>query len=89
MTKQEFESRAKRSISDNEYDKLEYVYAFHPSIDETKGKDQIALLWDTFGIRIIEDMMPTAKKAEELDNKIRTARIELDRLQDEYKELKM
>lgn len=50
MTKQEFEERAGIKVSDSQYKKIETVYAFHPSIDEVAGKDQIAYLYKTFGI---------------------------------------
>lgn len=88
MTKEEFTSRARKPITDSDYKKVEKVYTFHPSIDPNNGKDQIAYLYDTFGMRIIEDMIPTAERAAELDDQIRRARIELDRLMEEYRELK-
>lgn len=88
MTKEEFTSRAKKPITDSDYKKVEKVYTFHPSIDPNKGKDQIASLYDTFGMRIIEDMIPTAEKAAELEDKIRHARMEIERLTEEYRELK-
>ena len=45
MTKQEFEQRLGKTVSES--------------------KDQIAYLYKTFGMRIIEDMIPTARKARE------------------------
>lgn len=55
MDKQEFLDRikSKNIPTDNQYKDIEYVYTWHPSIDEVKGKDQIAKLWDIGGIRII------------------------------------
>ena len=43
MTKQEFEQRLGWAVSENEYRNIETVYAFHPSISETAGKDQIKI----------------------------------------------
>lgn len=87
MTKQEFEQRLGWAVSESEYRKIETVYTFHPSVSDTAGKDQIVYLYKTFGMRIIEDMTPTAEKASELQDKIRNARIRLDTLMSEYKEL--
>lgn len=87
MTKQEFEQRLGWAVSENEYRNIETVYAFHPSISETSGKDQITYLYKTFGMRIIEDMLPTAKQAKVLGEQIIDSKIRLDVLLDEYKAL--
>jgi hypothetical protein len=89
MTKQEFEQRLGWAVSENEYRKIETVYTFHPSISETAGKDQITYLYKTFGMRIIEDMLPTATNASALQDKIRDAKIRLDLLMNEYKALSL
>lgn len=89
MTKQEFEKRLGKTVNDRDYAKIEEVYATHPSISETEGKDQIAYLYKTFGMRIIEDMLPTARKAREIEGGMRSARMQLGRLSEEYKELAM
>ena len=44
MTKQEFKALTKRDFTDKEYETIETVYTFHPSISETEGKQQIANL---------------------------------------------
>lgn len=89
MTKQEFISRIKSTNipAYDEYLEIEYVYTWHPSIDNVKGKDQIANLWDIGGIRLIRDMMPTAQKAEEFETKIAAARAEIQKLQSAYIDL--
>lgn len=89
MTKQEFEERLNKTVNSTDYEKIEEVYEYHPSISETDGKDQIAYLFKTFGMRIITDMLPTARKAKELEEKIRQARLTLENLKTEYKELSM
>lgn len=88
MTKQEFNERCSVSVTDADYKKVEFVYTWHPSISETKGKDQIAMLVETFGMRIIEDMIPTSQKAQELENKRMSLRTQLDKVNEEYKKLK-
>ena len=89
MTKQEFEKRLGKTVNDRDYAKIEEVYATHPSISETEGKDQIAYLYKTVGMRIIGDMLPTARKAREIEGGMRSARMQLGRLSEEYKELAM
>lgn len=88
MTRQEFDERCKKheQITNEEYKVIEFVYTHHPSIDELLGKKQIAMLVDTFGMRIIYDMYPTAQKASEYFNKIQKLRIELGHISDEYNE---
>jgi len=88
MTRQEFESRTSRPVSDSDYKKIEFVYTYHPSISDTKGKDEIAQLFNMFGMRIIMDMIPTAEKAKELEDKIMATKSQLARLTEEYQQLK-
>ena len=88
MTKQEFKDLTKRDFTDAEYAAIEMVYTFHPSISETEGKKQIASLYDTYGIRIIADMLPTATKAREYEERITQKRHELESLQEEFESFK-
>ena len=88
MTKQEFQALAKRSFTDDVYAEIETVYTFHPSISETEGKKQIAYLYDTFGPRIIKDMLPTAIRARDYETRIAQKKHELRELQEAYNELK-
>lgn len=88
MTKQEFASRTNRPFTTEEYEKIEKVYMFHPCIDPVKGKDQIASLYETFGMRIILDMLPTAEEAEKLEREIRKTRQMLDYLNSLLDDLK-
>lgn len=84
MTKYEFEKFAKKPITESQYRKLETVYTFHPSISETEGKKQIAFLYDNFGMRIIEDLLPTANKAMVMQSEIERLQMRLSKLKSEY-----
>lgn len=88
MTKQEFKALTKRSFTDSAYTDIETVYTFHPCISETEGKKQIASLYDTYGTRIIKDMLPTATKAREYEERIAQKRHELEALKGELDELR-
>ena len=79
MNKQEFMTRvnklnpvAKEPTAD-EYYNIEYVYTWHPSIDQVNGKDQIAYLYVNLGMRVIYDMIPTAQLAEEAEAEMNKA----------------
>ena len=88
MTRQEFESRIDGTVTTEEYSLIEYVYTFHPSISNTEGKDQIAGIYKIGGMRLIKDMIPTAQKAEQLDNDIQNTVANLQSLRNQYKRLK-
>lgn len=87
MTREEFDKIGSErgfdfegKITNEDYKKIEFVYTFHPSISETDGKKQIVDLVGAFGMRIICDMIPTAKKAKDLEEHIRTEQIRLNNL---------
>lgn len=88
MTKQEFETRIGQQVSTEDYKKIEQVYTFHPSIDNVNGKDQIAMLYSTFGMRIIADMLPAAMLADELEREIAAAEAQLKTVQERYENFK-
>lgn len=88
MTKQEFEERLGRSVTASDYEKIEQVYIFHPSISEVEGKDEIVALFKIGGIRLIKDMLPTAMRAKELEIEIGKKKGELEQLKNLYEELK-
>lgn len=82
MNKEEFLIRIKSNNepTERQWQDIQYVYTWHPSIDDVNGKDQIAKLWDLGGYRLIEDMMPTAKKDQELQEEIRVLEQQLSDL---------
>lgn len=82
MTKQEFEERINATISPLDYSVIEYVYMFHPAISETNGKNQIAKIYEIGGMRLIKDMVSTAKTGDRLDSEIMKAKARLDYLND-------
>ena len=83
MQKQEFEERIERTVTDEQYKVIEEVYMWHPSILNTSGKDEVAELYKSFGMTIFHDMLPRAKKAHELDELLRNAQREVQRIQEE------
>ena len=87
MQKSEFEQRIGRSVSESDYEIIETVYQWHPAVKNTSGKDEVAELWKSFGITVFIDMLPRAEKARELDEKLRCAQSEVDRIKEMIKEL--
>ena len=88
MTKDEFIQLTDAKVSEQDWDIINVVYTFHPSISETEGKKQIAYLYSNFGMRVIRDMVTTARRAEYLEGCIRQAQSNIDNLTQELKELK-
>ena len=90
MMKCEFEAKLselepiQRTVSDDDYKLIEYVYTFHPSISETDGKRQVALLYHEFGLRVFKDMQATATANQVLESAI----AELQKLLDEADDLR-
>ena len=87
MMKHEFEERLGKPVTESEYKDIEFVYTFHPSVSNTGGKTQIAELYKIGGIRLIRDMIPTAKKAQILEEKIITANTDLMKLKRQFEML--
>lgn len=67
MMKQEFENLIGKSVSNEDYSTIEYVYTWYPTISEIEGKDQIAKLYMEFGMPIIEDMVERSGKMEKAE----------------------
>lgn len=86
MTKQEFESRLDggKTVTDEQYKIIEYVYTYYPAISNLMGKDQIAMLYDMFGMTVIKDMFPRAHRSDELEREIRAERIKLENLTNNF-----
>lgn len=95
MTREEFERSCievkpqdNKRPTESEYKLIEYVYTFHPSISEVEGKKQIAYLYLSFGMSIIQDMKPRAELMEKKESELRAAREALKKVQDEIAEIR-
>ena len=92
MTDTEFLNRlpeGARKPTEEEFELIQFVYNYHPSIHPVGGKDQIAMLYSTFGMRIIHDMHDTAKAAESLDAERLRLQNKLREIQRKEEELAM
>lgn len=92
MTDTEFLNRlpeGTRKPTESEFDTIQFVYNYHPSIHPANGKDQIAMLYSTFGMRIIMDMYETAKRVQEIEDERRRLKLRLQELMQEEEELAM
>lgn len=87
MEKREFEEMIEHPVSDAEYRVIETVYQWHPSVKEVSGKEEVAELYKSFGMAIFHDMLPRAEKNRELENKLRHAQAEVERIKAEMEEL--
>ncbi|WP_313152101.1 hypothetical protein [Lacrimispora sp.] len=88
MTKNEFEKLIGKTVSNEEYGTIEYVYTWHPAISETEGKTQIARLYTDYGMTVIEDMLERAGKMEKLEGELRVANTHVAIIQNRIKVLR-
>ena len=80
MMQSEFEKLVGNSVSSQDYSINEYVYTWHPVIDNVKGKHQIADLYKVGGMAVIKGMVEVAKKAERIESRLGELRSEMDYL---------
>jgi hypothetical protein len=88
MTKNEFEKLIGKTVSNEEYGTIEYVYTWHPAISETEGKTQIARLYTDYGMTVIEDMLERDGKMEKLEGELRVANTHVAIIQNRIKVLR-
>ena len=83
MRKEEFEDLIGQALSCGDYEIIETVYLYHPAIRGTSGVEELAELYKSFGMTIFYDMIGRAKRNQDLDNRLRQAQAETDRLKEE------
>ena len=75
------------AVSEDMYQMIEYVYTWYPSISEIKGKEQIALLYTTFGFAIIQDMYARACECAKVEAELDEVRHAMSCLANKKKQL--
>lgn len=78
MNKQEFEELTGKAVPSTDYEKIEFVYTWHPGISNIDGKKQIARIFKYGGMPIIVAMMEAATFAKNLDEERRKAEKQLE-----------
>ena len=81
MLQSEFEQLTDRPFTEKEFSTIHYVYCYHPAANTHTA---IAQLWTLGGIRLIRDMLPTAKKLEEVEEEMKAAQERLSALKTNY-----
>lgn len=84
MLESEFERLTDKPFTPEEFEKIHFVYCYYPGV-ETHA--DIALIWAIGGIRLIEDMMPTAKRVENAEQEMRKARRMYETAKERYREI--
>ncbi|MBR3232041.1 MAG: hypothetical protein IKF75_05125 [Lachnospiraceae bacterium] len=87
MTKQEFEKISGKTVSQGDYANIEFVYQFHPSIPNVGGKEMIAELYNLGGMRLIKDMLPTARTNKDLEERLHHMNLEAARIKEIMRQL--
>ena len=73
-------------ISDENFAVVEYVYNWHPSISVLRGNDQIAMLYCTFGMNVINDMYSRAEEMQLLDCDLQEAKAKVEEIENKIKD---
>ena len=67
MRQEDLKKLTDKPFTSDEFDKISYVYRYYPGIVTYAD---IALIWTIGGIRLIDDMLPTARSAEEAEENV-------------------
>lgn len=84
MLESEFQRLTDKPFTPEEFEKIHYVYCYYPGV-ETHA--DIALIWAIGGIRLIEDMMYTAKRVADAEKELRKARRMYETAKERYHEV--
>ena len=78
----EFEELLGEVVSTADYEIIEFVYTWHPSISESNGKQQIVDLYKNGGMLVIKGMVEAATYAKELDDERREYECKLNQIKE-------
>ena len=67
MRQEDLKKLTDKPFTSDEFDKISYVYHYYPGIVTYAD---IALIWTISGIRLIDDMLPTARSVEEAEENV-------------------
>lgn len=90
MKRSDFEYRIQHTISDDDYEIIDYVYSNHPAFKEKSDAEniiRIAVLYQNFGMPVIKGMVYMANQIKKLNTKIQILELELDRYKKEKAKL--
>ncbi len=89
MNKAEFTDRViglkYEDLSEEDFDAINMVYAWHPMIPIVNGKDEIADLYKKGGMGIIKNMLPTAHELQMHEGNLQKNTVAMERLEKEHK----
>lgn len=88
MTKAEFEKLAGCKVSGEDYETIEYVYTWYPTVSETEGKKQVATIYSMLGMAPFRDMLTRARLAEDAETRLRTAKRRVQEIEQEIRDLR-
>lgn len=82
MMKAEFEKLIGKEVSNADYQVINHVYTFYPSISETDGKQQIASFYNLGGMPLIRNMVECADIMQDLEIEQLKAQLQLNRIKE-------
>lgn len=83
MMKEEFRGMVHRPFTSDDYQIIEKVYMYHPSVSDLDGKKEVACLFDMFGITVFYDMLPRALKCRDIQGRISSLTRKIQELEGE------
>lgn len=88
MTKTEFEGMIEHEISERNFQIVDFISKWHPSMPNTGKDEQIANLYRAFGMEIFRQMYEAAEYAKKISDEKEVLRVKLERLDSRMKMIK-
>lgn len=86
MMQREFEEMLGEKVSVSDYAIIDFVYTWHPTISNTKGKQQIVSLYKSGGIDLMKNLLSVAamQAVAEENMTFETAKVQVKKLLEQY-----
>lgn len=88
MMQSEFEEMLGEKVSASDYAIIDFVYTWHPTISNTRGKQQIVSLYKSGGIDLMKNLLSVAamQAVAEENMTFETAKVQVKKLLEQYSE---
>lgn len=88
MMQSEFEEMLGEKVSASDYAIIDFVYTWHPTISNTRGKQQIVSLYKSGGMDLMKNLLSVAamQAVAEENMTFETAKVQVKKLLEQYSE---
>ena len=86
MMQSEFEEMLGEKVSASDYVIIDFVYTWHPTISNTRGKQQIVSLYKSGGMDLMKNLLSVAamQAVAEENMTFETAKVQVKKLLEQY-----